>query len=197
MPAIETENQGVVFPPMRKHRLIGGVRVSDIKVILITLFLGACLFVFLGSFTQQSQTNLDPNERISYRQELSTMRMLLADYEEASSKANTSDLNALDFTLEEQQMIHEAQSLGVQANMSDADLENLIPQTKEVTVESFPVIPRLILCVFVPFLFVLMAHWEMGHGWSLSSVFKQVNTFRKRQRFYVSRRRHYLWGDSK
>lgn len=186
---------GVVFPPFKTHYTIMGVKGSCWPRILIVLLVGTMLFFILGAFTVPGTEKLSTSERAAVRTELTTMQEALEEVQSAAGAAGTTDWTKLDVSSETLQLAQDAQDAGITTDMSAEELEGMIPETKEVEQERFPAVSRFFCCVLIPFLIAFMWHMEFQNGWSMHSETKRLNKYRKRQRFAVSRKNTYLYGE--
>lgn len=186
---------GVVFPPFKTHYTIMGVRGAHWPRILVVLAVGCLLFVLLGTFTVEGEEALSTTERATYSSELQGMQESLAEVQAVAGASGTSDWTKLDVDEETLSGAQQALSLGITTDMSKDELDELIPEGKEVEVEQFPAIGRLFGCVLIPLLVIYMWHMEFQNGWSMHSETKRLNRYRKRQRFAVSRKNTYLYGE--
>lgn len=186
---------GVVFPPFKTHYTIMGIRGVYWARILVVLGIGTLLFFFLGMFSVQTEQSLSMTEHSTYSSQLREMQEALGEVQSAAGAAGTSDWSKLDVDSETLELAEQAKTLGVTTDMDKAALESFIPETKEVQGERFPVLQRLFACILIPFLVVFMWHMEFQNGWSMHSETKRLNKYRKRQRFAVSRKNTYLYGE--
>lgn len=194
MPPIQSF-EGVVFPPLKKYRTVGGFRGKDVRTVLVCAVVFLALFFALGQIYVESEVEISPTDELTYRQDYNQMRLLMGEYETAIEETGTDNPDMLDFTEEEQSLIAEAKALGITSNMSDSALEDLIPQTEMRTVELFPTIPRFVVVFLIPTLTMIFLHLDFEHKGSAAEGIKRFKAFAKRQRFFVFRKSPYLWGD--
>lgn len=190
-------NQGIVFPPWKKHRTIRGIRGSNLKKVIAVVVVSLILFGLLGLVKTTGEVELSASERTIAQQQLVELKSAVTHYETLSEEADTTDMEELGLEEEEIARIEEAQKKGITAKTTNEELSRMVPETKTEQTELFPTVPRLFVVFLLPTLLTIMWHFEIGHGWSMSSAYKDFKRFRKRQKYYASYRKHYLYGDKK
>ena len=204
----KARSRGVVFPPWKKFLSIAGIKGSKVPIILITFGLGIGLFFFAGTFMINVDEELSILESNTYQRSFQDIRTALqtqnkyykSELESKGIEENnltTEQSNEINKTVsaklteEEKDNISLAKSYGITKDTTDAQLEQMVPKTKEVQKEQFEAIPRAFVCIILPTVLVWIYHLDLK-GFTLASEFKRIKQFRKRQRYYISKKFDYL-----
>ena len=204
----KTRSRGVVFPPWKKFFSVMGIKGSKIPVVMITFVLGIGLFFLAGSFMVTVDDELTILEKNTYQRSFQNARTAMQTqnkYYQAELQARgvaeqnltveqSNEINSAvsaKLTSDEKDNISTAKSYAITKDTTDAQLEQIVPKTKEVQKERFDAIPRAFLCMVLPTVLVWIYHLDLK-GFTLASEFKRVRQFRKRQRFYISKKFDYL-----
>lgn len=183
-----------VFKPMRARRMFLSLGGREWLRVAIVMGLGALLALGLGGWTHEVQARTTSTQA---QQILAGHYERLAAVQQAErlmDAAGTRNLDLVDLSAEERELLAEAAELGITASTERSELSKLVPATVAAVQPVVPDLPRWAVCFVLPSLAVAMLNLELWHGTSLLKEAKRFARFHRMQRSFASTPKAYLQG---
>lgn len=181
-----------VFKPMRKRRMFLSLGGREWLRVAIAMGLGALLALALGGWTHEVQARTTSTQA---QQILAGHYERLAAVQQAErlmDAAGTRNLDLVDLSAEERELLAEAAELGITASTERSELSKLVPATVAAVQPVVPDLPRWAVCFVLPSLAVAMLNLELWHGTSLLKEARRFASFHRMQRSFASAPKAYL-----
>ena len=183
-----------VFKPMRKRRMFLSLGGREWLRVAVAMGLGAMAALALGAWTHEVQA---PTTSTQAQLMLSEHYERLAAVQEAErlmDSAGTRNLELIDLSPDERELLAEAAELGITASTSRSELSALVPPTVAAVQPVVPDLPRWAICFVLPSLATALVNLELWHGTSLLKEARRFIKFHRMQRSFSSMPKAYLAG---
>lgn len=199
--------RGLVFKPFRKVNTFAGLEGKNWGKVLIVVLIGTIAFFLIGEIKLETQVSLNASEKLVYQEKYVNARQveqklqaliesqtLKVKNQSLETQKQIKELAIKELSEKDQEYLTFAEQNKITADMSDEDLNKLIPTTKTEYHPAISDIARGAIFIAIPMLISIA--WLMDlRGWSYSTEVKRFNKYRKEKKFFVSKREMYLATD--
>lgn len=173
-------------------QMVPGYGIKQAGIVALVLAIGILLFVSLGSIETVQEVELTQYESVQALGEYKQFRNQLYSMELEEGDANVllrEESHASYVYVEEsekrrKEILKEAEARGIESSMTDAELEEIIPSTKEVLRERFPLFLRIIFCLIAPVMITASLFFEFFQGFTLEREIRRWIFWRAEQKVY-------------